>query len=173
MELTIFEIGEWSNHGVGGGGNNRKNDGNFVIIDLPEGIEYFVLPCLQFSNPMSSSQIIKRKYSLTLSIATLKSLLLFSPYSATTTTTTTMTITTNFTKMIDENCWLTRADPVLLLNNLIKLFDQRKLLLTSSISITLVEDIDLLIEELSRLLMEYTSLPQDYDQNGLCLLFFF
>ena len=129
---------------------------------------YFVLPCLQFSNPMSSSQIIKRKYSLTLSIATLKSLLLFSPYSATTTTTMT-TITTNFTKMIGENCWLTRAEPVLLLNNLIKLFDQRKLLLTSSISITLVEDIYLLIEELSRLLMEYfISLPQDYDQNGLC-----
>jgi len=65
--------------------------------------------------------------------------------------------------------WLTRAEPVLLLNNLIKLFDQRKLLLTSSISITLVENIYLLIEELSRLLMEYfTSLPQDYDQNGLC-----
>ena len=120
MELTVFEIGEWSNHSVGVGGvNNRKNDGDFVIIDLLEDIEYFVLPCLQFSNPMSSSQIIKRKYSLTLSIATLKSLLLFSPYSATTTTT---TITTNFTKMIDENCWLTRAEPVLLLNNLIKLF---------------------------------------------------
>ena len=164
MESTIFEIGEWSNHGVGGGVNNRKNDGDFVIMDLLEHIKYFVLPCLQFSNPMSSSQIIKRKYSLTLSIATLKSLLLFSPYSATTTT-----ITTNFTKMIDENCWLTRAEPVLLLNNLIKLFDQRKLLLTLSIYITLVEDIYLLIEELSRLLMEYfTSLPQDYDQNGLC-----
>ena len=33
MELMIFEIGEWSNHGVGGGGsggggNNRKNDGD-------------------------------------------------------------------------------------------------------------------------------------------------
>src|SRR5207248_484389 len=166
------EIGEWRNHGVGGGVNNRKNDGDFVIMDLLEHIKYFVLPCLQFSNPMSSSQIIKRKYSLTLSIATLKSLLLFSPYSATTTTTT-MTITTNFTKMIDENCWLTRAEPVLLLNNLIKLFDQRKLLLTSSISITLVEDIYLLIEELSRLLTEYfTSLPQDYDQNSLCLIIF-
>ena len=77
--------------------------------------------------------------------------------------------------MIVENCWLTRTEPILLLNNLIKLFDQRKLLLTSSISITLVEDIYLLIEELSRLLlMEYfTSLPQDYDQNGLCLLIFF
>jgi len=132
MELTVFEIGEWSNHSVGVGGvNNRKNDGDFVIIDLLEDIEYFVLPCLQFSNPMSSSsQIIKRKYSLILSIATLKLLLLFSPYSATTTTTTT-TITTNFTKMIDENCWLTRTEPILLLNNLIKLFDQRKLLLTS------------------------------------------
>ena len=93
MELTTFEIGEWFNHGVGGV-NNRKNDGDFVIII--EDIEYFVSPCLQFSNPIS--QIIKRKYSLILSIATLKSLLLFSPYSATTTTTT--TITTNFTKMI-------------------------------------------------------------------------
>ncbi|CAJ0902731.1 7457_t:CDS:10, partial [Entrophospora sp. SA101] len=69
---------------------------------------------------------------------------------------------------IGESWWLIRAEPLLLLNHLIRLFDQRKLLLSSSpsISITLVDDIHFLLKELLRLLTEYfISLPQDYDQN--------
>nr|CAG8486595.1 7520_t:CDS:10 [Entrophospora candida] len=119
IELKIDEIGEWSSI------NSKSKDDVIVIIDLLEYIRYCVLPYLQFSNPILSSQI-------------------------------------------SESWWLIRAEPLLLLNHLIRLFDQRKLLLSSSpsISITLVDDIHFLLKELLRLLTEYfISLPQDYDQN--------
>ncbi|CAJ0887697.1 15568_t:CDS:10, partial [Entrophospora sp. SA101] len=119
IELKIGEIGEWSSI------NSKSKDDVIVIIDLLEYIRYCVLPYLQFSNPILSSQI-------------------------------------------SESWWLIRAEPLLLLNHLIRLFDQRKLLLSSSpsISITLVDDIHFLLKELLRLLTEYfISLPQDYDQN--------
>jgi hypothetical protein len=128
MELILLDIGEWSS--------------DKLLLDIREYIKYCVIPYLKCSN------LIGRKITLSLSLDTLKALLL-QPIS--------MLPPANIS-------WFVKSNPFTLLKSMVSLINQRKTM--SSLVINKIDSIYVVLKKLIKILAEYiSSLSDDQDSK--------